>query len=281
MKAHQKNQILFQIATLTIAMALFGVGCAKKKDGGGETPAPAIVTPVVTDGRGTDGSPTGYNYSTGSTTDWNWTNWADFNTYVASHPLNSPQALKMNVDLQNTGANEYYGTVQISYNDNGTYYNGYFEAKNANVQNGCSHGHDGKHHAVYNKWFTDPVADAAQNRNHGQVFHGFFEDAYGAVMIIVNNSEGLGDGGVSDDLSGEIWYKNYQKGYAPKYQDACDTPGWFRELGPYDVRTFLVNGEDVNTTHALYPDESSFEAARGWRKLGNFNGLKRSQAFKD
>jgi hypothetical protein len=140
-------------------------------------------------------------------------------------------------------------------------------------------------HAAYNKWFS---------YNGQTVFHGFYADPYGAVMLVITGGIDLGDGNGVSQLNGEIWFKNYySSAVAYNYPNPNETPCWFLSLGQYECRTFLTSGNDgygnVTTTSALTPDQSQYTEnkniyvpatpARGWQKLGTFTGLNRIQAF--
>lgn len=145
----------------------------------------------------------------------------------------------------------------------------------------------GWHHGTYNNWFV---------RNGKNVFHGFFQDDYGAVMIIVDDSVDQGDGSGATEVSGSIWFKNYPNtSYTQGVQPLSTVPCWFRTTGPYDCRTFLVSGNygdgNISSTSALYPTESQYiqptslnayavqTPARGWTRLGTFTGLNKVKAF--
>lgn len=263
-------------------MMVLAIGCAKPKT---NTVSDVIETTTTTTSSGVSpNTPAGDSardsaWNEGATAALQMDSYEALNTYVGVRPINNPKDLRVSVKLQKTSANKWYGRVFISYLDNNQYYTGKFYAQNQTVQSGVSNGHTGKHHAEYNVWFT---------RNSKNVFHGFFEDQYGAVMLVVDDYLDLNDGAGATELSGSVWFKNYAPSSAAK--NPSNLPCWFIEAGPYDCRTFMTSREIVNTTSALYPTESVFydnyysplipnEPARGWQRLGTFDGLNRAKAF--
>lgn len=277
------------IAVTMVTLALFfGVGCAKKSDGfdssTAETPAtPTDSTPVApTTPRDSDG-PRGSDFAAGATAALDNVTIARLTEYVATHPVNDPKDLRISVKLQEVEYNQYAGDVYISYYDNGQYYTGHFTADDErNPSSGTKY--PNYHHAFYNNWFT---------YGGKPVFHGFYSDSYGAVMLVIDNVIDQGDGAGSAELSGSIWFKNYPNNQAlPNPQSI---PCWYITSGPYDCRTFLQAGNDgdgnLNPISALIPTQSQWytptsshpyqpaEPARGWRKLGTFTGLNKTKAF--
>ncbi len=269
-----KMQILLTQASLLLVMALFGVACAKKNQATAETPPVVAAVDPTAPGTPTDDSretdvARGSEWMEGATAPLAHDSLSVFSNYVASHPLNNPTDLRISVKTYDVGSNRYAGKVMISYFDNNQYYTGTFLTEDAVVARNTSHGHDYSPYAVYNKWFI---------RDGKPVYHGFYSDLYGAVMLIVDQSIDQGDGAGASEYAGEIWYKNFaiartEQGYIP-----CQ----FVEVGPYDCRTFLTGSESLTTTSALYPSESTYPSgggARGWKRLGRFSGLKASRAF--
>lgn len=295
--------------SLVAIMAIFGVGCAKKSDGGGSTDeAPPVVTGPTTP-RDTDDE-RGDDWQEGATAALTADSTAALNYYALTHPVNNPTDLRISVKLVNKGSaslgsNKYVGKVMVSYHDNGQYYTGRFVTEDK-TNPGSGTVYPNWHHASYNTWFTDP-------RTGKVSFHGFYQDQYGAVMIIVDDLIDQGDGAGANYASGSIWFKNFAQsqyndcgqyqgstGYWPGGSSSCQNiwvvPSWFRTAGPYDTRTFLQSGGPhgdgvINTTSVLYPSESHYytshsqnpyipqEPSRGWRRLGTFSNLNKNQAF--
>jgi hypothetical protein len=201
--------------------------------------------------------------------------------------------LQVGVSLSNydssASGGAYGGTITISYLAAGAWHTGIFQALNAttpgSVYDGAAPGTQNMNHAAYNKWFS---------YNSQSVFHGFYADPYGAVMLVITGGIDLGDGNGISELNGEVWFKNYySSAVAYNYPNPNETPCWFLSLGMYECRTFLTSGNDgygnLTSTSALTPDQSQYTEskniyvpatpARGWQKLGTFTGLNRLTAF--
>jgi len=284
------------LASLLATSLLLSVGCAKKGDGFSATQnpdnTPAVTTPDTP--RDTDG-PRGPEFANGATAALQVDSIAIMTEYVATHPLNNPQDTRISVKLfeaGGAGTNQYAGDVYISYHDNGQYYTGHFNTKDAQNPSG-SPAQSGTlfpnyRHSYYNNWFTDP-GTATRTPVSRPVFHGFFEDQWGAILIVIDDALDLNDGSGATEVSGSIWFKNHANTqFQPNTQGI---PCWFITAGPYDCRTFLTPGGSMVTASALYPPESlsrttrsshpyhSEDAARGWKKLGTFSGLNKAKAF--
>src|SRR5690606_19019016 len=128
--------------------------------------------------------------------------WANWNDYVAIRPLNNPLDLRISVKMEHAGNSRYGGMMMISYYDNGQYNTGHFYVGTGTTPNSSSlpsHLRN-KAYSEYNRWFS---------WNGKQVFHAFFQDSYGAIMLIIDDTLNLGDGFGTQEVSGEIWYKNF------------------------------------------------------------------------
>lgn len=288
------------VATLLVLSISSGVGCASKKDGfNADNSADATGTTSGTPVIGRDEVNYSSDWSSGAIGKIDSLDRAALTTYASTHPINNPKNAQISVRLFKAGDvagnGGYAGTVQIGYEDNGQYYVGRFSTNDSYNPSGSTSSagtrYTNWHHASYNKWFT---------WNGKRLFHGFFEDEYGAILLIIEDNLDQGDGAGSSQVTGSIWFKNYYNSPYPRYQSKDVLPCWFITAGPYDCRTFLVkdsvNGKDGNvvTTSALLPSESQYAPgadthpyhqgadagpARGWRKLGTFSGLNAAQAF--
>lgn len=172
-------------------------------------------------------------------------------------PLNNPTGLQINVALEEWGEGTFGGIVRIAYMDNGELKVNEFNA-----------GRD-EYDVQHNIWFE---------KNGKEIFHGFFEDENGALIVVIDNVMDLGDGASGDAVSGSVWYKNFEFTMAPNPSNGClpgfgcpDTRCWFVEIGPYECRSFLQSDE-IETTSMVYPNN-------GYVKLGEFYNLSRSKAF--
>lgn len=164
--------------------------------------------------------------------------------------MNDPTDIKIKLTLDDFGDGAFGGYVNISYDDDGEFYE--------STQTSGGNQHD----AQYNKWFV--------NDDNEKVWHGFFEDKIGAIVVVVDKVINLGDGGVADSIGGSVWFKNFGATYAPHPPTRC----WFVRVGPYECRTFLSGGK-VKTTSSTHPENG------GYMKLGEFSGLSHSAAFNE
>jgi len=118
---------------------------------------------------------------------------------------------------------------------------------------------------------------------HGStpVWKGFFEDKYGAIVVVIDRTLSLGDGQAAQFIGGSIWFQNFPEVTYP-YSPYASRQGilktcWEITMGPYDCRTFLDDGK-VRLTTSLYPNNRGPDALQNYRKLGEFNGLSRASA---
>lgn len=177
--------------------------------------------------------------------------------YVASHPLNNPSNYQVSIKLRHVGDLRYGGEVRISYTDSGQTYTGIFTAPDGVNSSYPSLGRakdSGLYKAQYNYWF---------NSGGKTVFSGFFQDPYGAIVLVIDNALNQGDGQGSTTVSGSIWFRNFAYSFAPQ---SSERNCWFIYMGPYDCRS-----GNVISKAALEPD--------GYRKLGTFSGLVSATAF--
>lgn len=250
------SKLIFLLA----AFSLMGVGCGKSSQ---FQPGSNTTTVVGGGVSGTvPGSPDGTGSSSsgstsgGNVVDFVPVSFSEFNSYVATHPLNNPSNYKLTVDLQDAGGGRFGGSVKISYVDTGYQYEGRFEAGMGKNQDLYDLQDAGVYEAEYNRWFS---------YGGKTVFSGFFQDTYGAIVLIVDNVVNQGDGQGAGYVTGSVYYKNFAQSYAQQspYRDC-----WFIRSGPYNCRAGAV----INKS-GLYP-------ADGYRKLGTFSGLVKSAAFK-
>ncbi len=255
---------IIKLILLAALSSFMFVGCASESEG----PA-AIIDPVddggtgpVSDGTTVTTSSTGNEVDlviVGSSETAQITNFAKY----TGRPMYSPQNIKLYVDLINRGNGNYGGTVKIIYTDNGqTHTGGFINGEDSYYLNDKNIVES----ARYNKWFK---AD-------GQwVFHGFFQDNTGGVIIVLDETSELflGDGVAPTKYKGSIWYKNFGdtvlNGYntGPHPNLHC----WFVSYGPYDCRAWK-SGDGVNTYHSVNP-------TNGYIKLGTFENLDVDVAF--
>ncbi|GIL17326.1 MAG: hypothetical protein BroJett040_10770 [Oligoflexia bacterium] len=268
-----KTQKLILQASLATLMALFGQACAKKSD-----PAPVIAVPAPVTGVGVDTSTNvgPFQSSTGASVQFTPDNISVLNEYVALHPVNNPQNMALNVDLHDVGGGRYGGVIQISYYDNGQWNTGRFETGTGTLTSPPEGSnlkfpsdYVGTNYAEFNKWFI---------YNGKKVFHGFFQDSYGAIVLVIDNALDLGDGGGITEVSGSVYFKNFTTGYAQQGSVPWQgqVPCWFISYpgSPYNCQTFLGGNGLVQTTSALYP-------GNGYKRLGTFSSLNKVRAFNE
>lgn len=266
-----------KIAALLMVLGLSLLGCAKSKsDLSGSSLDPKVETPEGVTEPGREETPTDggalSEFKHGSTVEFVPESIAVMSQY-AMRSLDEPTNIKINVVLDNFGDGPYQnsygkvlsgaigGYVKIAYDDGGERVVGKFSAGD--------HADD----ATYNRWFE---------HNGKEVFHGFFEDAFGSVVLVIDEVLDLGDGGNQNLVSGSVWFKNHRDTNAPNPSNGClpgfgcpNTRCWFVKDGPYECRAFVVGGypnDEICTNSRLYPNN-------GYRKLGEFSGLDRAKAF--
>lgn len=255
-----RQQILRTLlATMVVCLA---VSCAKKK---GDDPAPeAPSTPTDSGDRGGTGLDPSTSLGDGKNVPFTITSKAAMNRYVKVHPVNNPQQMQLMVDLTNNGNGRYGGTIELSYYDYGQWFTGHFETGSGYNQTSYQNHYTGMPESEFNQWFT---------WNGKKVFHGFFQDSIGAVILVIDDGLDLGDGGGIINVNGSLYFKNFALTGTfdpPASPEKC----WFLMAGPYDCRAFMGAGGFVSTTSALYPGD-------GYEKLGTFKGLNRPSAFNE
>lgn len=254
----RSEDVMKNTKTLILILALaFAAGCSKSKDNTpAETPvdeAPYVPTPIVPpSGGGGSQQASGTNTAT-----FVPVSFAEMNAYVATRPLNAPSDFKVAVDLTNDGTGRYHGTVRISYMDNGYRYEGVFQSGSGTNEKLPYSNSNGLKEYAYNIWFVN---------NNKYVFSGFFQDPYGAIVLVIDNVVNQGDAQGGGTVSGSIWYRNFpylMVEQGPKRK--C----WYITEGPYDCRSNPV----------IY--KNAVEPTDRYRKLGTFSGLLKSKAFNE
>lgn len=246
-----------------LAFGLMTMGCAKQgspADSAASSAAVPSTAPYVN--IPTDGSayvPPGAGPGTGpganlaqygATANLTFTSLSTLQQYTGRQ-ITSYNTAKVNVNLVQSG-NTYGGTVSVGYNDC-TY--GNCQAYQGTFTSGRSANLD-----PYNVFFTF---------NGRTVFHGFFEDYLGGLILVINTrtDSNFGDGVSNQKVGGSVWFRNFGATYAPHPPTYC----WFVSLGPYDCRSW-PNGNGVNTTQADIPNN-------GYVQLGTFVDLNLTAAF--
>jgi hypothetical protein len=252
----KNSKLILILATL----ALLGVGCAKEMKAGDTVVSPPVVNPTfpVNAPPGQGAGTLGDSWAYGSTVAFTPDNLTIFNTYVgtASTPLNNPTNVQLNVNILDVGGGHFGGQVKLAYDDLGTHHEGYFVAGTGTNQEFSSVDTNrdvGLYHAQYNTWF-----------NNGKNFSGYFQDSWGAVVLVIDNVVNQGDAQGTAFVSGSLWFKNFRQEFNIQGpQRYC----WFLYAGPYACRSATVM------------DKSNPLPSDGYRRLGTFTGLSKSKAF--
>lgn len=252
----------YGLSVLVVAMSLVGIGCGKSNNA---QPAVDLSNPPAAVGAPgiTPDAPNGAadpNAATPNVSEPNSANFvpvsiSEFNSYVAMHPLNNPTNFKITVSLQDAGNKRFAGLVKLSYLDNGYQYEGKFEAGTGTNQDLFKLRDAGLMEAEFNRWFI---------LNNKYYFSAFFQDAYGAIVLVFDSYVNQGDAQGTGILSGSVYYKNFAQSYA---QQSPYRKCWYIYAGAYDCRADAV----INKT-SPYPGD-------GYRKLGTFSGLSYSAVF--
>jgi hypothetical protein len=257
-----KKPIIILLSLVSVLL----MGCAEKKSSSGGTTNTQDSDLTVIDPNEEPFIPTGSGPGQGPGSDWEYGATASFKLVSVDRLMeytmqarNNPKNVRINMNLTNKGGNSYGGTVSISYDDGGEYYEGFFTSGESAGDN------------KYNIWFEKDGKD---------VYHGFFEDYYGAIVVVVDDLVSAGDGQAPDQASGRVYFKNFDLAYAPNpltgYLPGFGNPRtycWFISIGPYDCRSWK-KGNGVDTTKAVNPDN-------GYKLLGSFSGLDIEDAFNE
>jgi hypothetical protein len=251
---------------LAIAVVTTGTGCAKKKGS-------ASVPPVVCDRGDCSGVVPGLpggggggpgSYGTASEVPLSITSLATFKDFFFQQPVYNPQNIRVGMAVGQEQSNQYGGEVWVSFEENGV-------TRSAVLTTYHPHG-TGVSDSSKNLWFNN-AATSYQN-----AWHGIFQDAYGAMVVVIDSAMGLGDGDPAAVVGGSIWYQNFGYTGAPQGPEKMC---WQISIGPYDCRTFLSGGQVV-TTSSLFPTtygNNSNPPRQPYRKLGSFYNMPRAEAM--
>lgn len=251
-----------------LLLSLMTVGCAKKKfvvDDAPVVEATEPTGPYVPPGGSESETPASF-WSYGASAPITIEGATDGDkaekllAYVGTY-RNNPTDITLNLNLVKRG-NGYGGRIAIGYYSDTVYHEGVFVNGDANYFWNTGN----KEAARYNVWFT--IDD-------NRVFHGFFQDLKGGVIIVIDDFIALGDGQPPTHAKGSIWFKNFTQTVSGSGVDLSPphppTHCWFVSTGPFDCRSWKA-GDKVNTTRSVEP-------TNGYIKLGTFDDLNISEAF--
>ncbi|MES3037704.1 MAG: hypothetical protein V4736_07330 [Bdellovibrionota bacterium] len=271
------KMLINALLIVAVAGSLWSCSKGSKSEGGGNTPVAStgnpIVPPVTTpDNYGPTGPGQGYNASNwptdGSTAVFTPVSLTMMNSWVGLHPLNDPKNYRIRVQLQKTykynssgaviAGPFYAGFVSLGYTDNGVWYDSYMDAgTGTNVT--CSNCKDnGELEAKYNYFY--------RGSNGTIVFSGFFQDAYGAVVLTLEpETAGGADAEGGSSWKGRLFWRNFAQSVNPQspYRKC-----WFIYDGPY-----RCDSSTVSTKASINP-------IANYQFLGSFTGLKKSAVIR-
>jgi hypothetical protein len=254
---------LFKILIAGVLLTV-GTGCAKENKGGSVAnipPSGCGSRCETTTGTGTPPPPTGTGenpgqtgYASGSTADLQTYQSSLAELFYKSNP-NSPTNVRVNIDIRRKKE-----AVIISYRDGGRVVEAAF---------GVIHPYSGIQNEQHNGWV---------NQDGKSVWKGFFQDEWGAIVLVVDRMLSQGDGVPGQFLGGSIWFQNFNKEYYPNFPYQGPTKMcWQITMGPYDCRSFLVSGV-VNMISSYYPTTKGPNKQNHYQKLGDFDGISRDAA---
>lgn len=246
--------------TILLALTIAFVGCGSSKGKLNSSSAPVGPAPVVPDS-GTDGGAGGTSVSwpyavSGETVSFVPVSWQEMNSYVGLRPLNNPSDAKINMQFKSVaGLNIHSGTVRIGYTDTNQFYYGEFaagEAKNQDCKN-CLN--NGDYESAYNYWTTI---------NGKRTFMAYFQDQYGSIIVVLEDTLSTGDASGSSILSGRVFYRNFAQSIYPQspYRKC-----WYIYSGPYACYSSVM------------ASKSSSTVIDGYTLLGSFSGVQSFKAF--
>ncbi len=258
---------------LGVAMLMLNVGCAAEKKSGTES-AGVVVDCARTTCDSTSGVPTAPG-GTGSGSDGSGgfysgatvalSNVQNLSTmFYNSYPSN-PTNIQVNIDMNRT-----LDSVIISYVSNG---------KVTEAGLGIRFPDGTRENNQYNGWVTE---------GSSRVYKGFFQDKYGAVVVVIDKVLNGGDGTAAALVGGTIYFQNF--GENPAYDSKCQSGDprygtcfmsqlmcWEIKAGPYDCRSFLVSNT-VSMTSSAAPNNIGPSRTKTYLKLADFTGLSRTAA---
>lgn len=260
---------------LGAAVLMLNVGCAAEKKSGTEPVAADCARGVCDASTGVPPAPGGSG-DTGSGSDGNGgyysgatvalTNVQNLSTmFYNSYPGSNVTNLQVNVDMNRT-----MDSFIISYVSNG-------RVTEAGL--GTRFPDGTRENNQYNGWVTE---------GSSRVYKGFFQDKYGAIVVVIDKVLNGGDGTPAALVGGTIYFQNF--GENPAYDSKCQSGDprygtcflnqlmcWEIKAGPYDCRTFLVSNNVVMNSSSA-PNGIGPSRTKSYLKLADFNGLSRAAA---
>lgn len=269
-----------KLITLMMLLGVTLIGCAKDEGTSNAFVDPNYTGFYIPPTVGPGAQP-GANLQYGATADITNVTYSSLSFYAKNAYVNNFTDLKVNLNLRKfdpapgTNRVSYGGVVSIEFRNNGQLYRDSFTSLiNENHFYGSGTVRTNEENNKYNVWIT---------KNGKQAWHGFFQDALGSIIIVIDEATDLGDGQGATSVSGSIWVMNFGNTYAPLSPTSC----WFVSAGPYDCRTWK-DGKQVNTDRDIFPYLENSNGgtlyqpkSEGYRKLGDFYNLDLQKAFNE
>ncbi len=236
-----------------VAMLIIAAGCASSSGGGGSTvttscTTAACVSPTAVPTSTPTSTTTTTGTSTGTLVPTSTSALAQL--FFNSNP-NTPENIEIALSLSSTTE-----SVVISYTEQTT---GALVQANFGIVNPT------------NPSYSSNSLNGWVNQNGTTIWKGFFQDQYGAIVLIVDSLQSQGDGkpGLA---SGSVWFQNFNTASPNFGVQGPLKMCWEISLGPFDCRTFLVNNQ-VQMTSTYYPTNKGPNASANYTELGTFSGI--------
>ncbi len=240
-------------------MAAYLTACAK---GGNDTPAVTMNPVNVSGPPGAAPTPPGTPGGVGTNTvPLVASAGALGGMFFNSGGVTNPTNIQLSMSVYNSGSG-YAGTTTISFSDN---------TGNHVAQLSTTHPtYTSTSNAEYNVWLN-----ATQ-------WHGFFQDLYGAIVVVIDHTTATGDGSIGS-LGGSVYFQNFAKTGVQGPLRMCWQigPVGGANTAPYDCRTFLTSFADGAmpvTTSSLVPNNAG-QGRPAYALLGTFEGLSQKAAL--
>ena len=258
------------LTILGATVLMLNIGCAEENPGAGALPPTVDVCARTLCDSGGGGTPpppgasdgNGGYYSGGTAP---LSNVSGLGTMFFNSYPNNPTNIQVNIDMNRT-----LDAVIVSYVDNG---------RVVEAGLGTRFPDGNRENKQYNGWITE---------GSSRVYKGFFQDKYGAVVVVIDKVLNAGDGSAAPFVGGSIWFQNF--GENPANDSKCQSGDprygtcfakqlmcWEILAGPYDCRSFLV-GSSVVMNSSATPNNYGPHRSKPYQKLGNFTGLLRTAA---
>ena len=181
--------------------------------------------------------------------------------FFKSGGVSNPTNIQLSMSVSNSGAG-YAGTTTISFSDN--------RGSHSAALSTTHPSYTSTSNAEYNVWLNSTQ------------WHGFFQDLYGAIVVVIDHTTATGDGSIGK-LGGKVYYQNFgQTGVQGPLRMCWQiNPVGGANTAPYDCRTFLTSfadGSMPDTMSSLYPNNAG-QGRPAYAVLGTFEGLSQAAAM--